>query len=104
MRKNGYQAGQGLGKNSDGIIHAFSAQQTDLSKTQNKTKKAGGWVQAASAMGKLVNLNEDTKKKEERERYGEESCVVCLENVVGGMGEVDEELIEDIGEECAKYG
>lgn len=100
MRKMGHKTGQGLGKDNSGIIHAFSAEH--VNPTSSKSNKK--WVQASSSKGRLVNMNEDTKLRAERERYGEPSSVICLVNVVGDVGEVDDELSAEIGEECAKNG
>jgi splicing factor 45 len=100
MKKWGHQEGQGLGKQQDGIVHAFAAENIDPTKKKSK----GGWVQASTTKGKLVNLNEDAKKQEEKKRYGEPSEVVCLTNVLGSPDEADEELQTEIGEECGKNG
>jgi splicing factor 45 len=100
MKKWGHQEGQGLGRQGDGIVHALAAENIDPTKKKSK----GGWVQASSSKGKLINTNEDIKKKEEKEKYGEPSQVVCLSNLVAGPDEVDDDLQADIGEECGKNG
>ena len=55
------------------------------------------------AMGKIVSSETTARKQaEDRERFGDPSKVVLLEQMVGSSEEVDEGLSEDVGEECGK--
>jgi splicing factor 45 len=58
------------------------------------------WVQNPNARGRIINAN--TGKEEKGE--GNEGRVVCLVGLVNSVEEVDEELSEEIGEECSKLG
>ncbi|KAH8086839.1 hypothetical protein HD553DRAFT_203565 [Filobasidium floriforme] len=100
MKKWGHQEGQGLGKQGDGIIHALAAENIDASKKKSRS----GWVQASSSKGKLINSNQDTRRQEDKEKYGEPSQVVCLSNVLASPDMADEDLQADIGDECGKHG
>lgn len=105
MRKWGHQEGTGLGSRGDGIVHALSAEHAKgpgAGSKQNDSKR--GWVHSTSAMGRLVNLNENEQRKADTERYGEPSEVVCLRNVVAGTHEIDDSLADEIAEECNKNG
>ena len=119
MKRWGHKDGTGLGARGEGIVHALAAEHvvapTDpsqpLSKRQIAKQRAAAanaknknWVQNASARGRIVNTNEDERAKEEKERVGEASRVICLVGLVGGVDEVDEDLSEEIGEECSKHG
>lgn len=100
MKRWGHQEGQGLGKQGDGIIHALAAENIDPSKKKSRS----GWVQASSSKGKLINSNQDTRRQEDKEKYGEPSQVVCLSNVLASPDMADEDLQADIGDECGKHG
>ena len=123
MRKWGHKEGKGLGSRQEGITEALSVEHVavqpknpaQMSKRQLAKQKMAAanaktsadnkkWVQHAAARGKVVNVGEETRQREEKERYGEASRVVCLVGVVGDLEEVDEDLSEEIGEECSKYG
>lgn len=103
MRKMGYEEGKGLGREGTGIVHAFSAEHTAPGAAK-PGKKSSGWVQAKTAQGRLVNLNENEKEKQDKEKYGEPSRIVCLGNVVGGPHEVDDDLSGEVAQECSGYG
>jgi splicing factor 45 len=122
MRRWGHKEGTGLGAKGTGIVHALAAEHVDrppksadpnqpLSKRQLAKQKAAAanlknrkWVQHAHARGKIVNSNDDERAAEEKARSGEASRVVCLRGMVGGLEEVDEDLADEIGEECSKFG
>ena len=66
------------------------------SKSQHPTRGMG-------AMGKIVSSEVSARKQvEDRERFGEPSKVVLLEQMVGSPEEVDDDLSGDVGEECSK--
>ncbi|ODQ52919.1 hypothetical protein SAICODRAFT_71345 [Saitoella complicata NRRL Y-17804] len=88
MSKYGWQSGTGLGADPSrrGILHALTVE-------ASKERKGTGRILDANP----VQKNEG--------RFGKTSKVVVLMNMVGGRGEVDDELGQEIGEECEKsYG
>ncbi|KZO95719.1 hypothetical protein CALVIDRAFT_149953 [Calocera viscosa TUFC12733] len=102
MAKWGHKEGQGLGVGGTGIVHALSVEQVGLPK-KGKPDPSRGPAFGRSAMGKIVNANEDARTKEEVERWGDHSQVVCLRNMVG-KADVDADLQGEIAEECSKHG
>lgn len=121
MRRWGHKEGTGLGADGSGIRHALTAEHvakpTDpkqpLSKRQLAKQKAAAanaktknkkWVMHATNRGKIVNAYEEEKRVEEQGKYGEASRIICLVGLVGGEDDIDEDLSEEIGEECSKYG
>ncbi|GAB2280815.1 hypothetical protein Dimus_015438 [Dionaea muscipula] len=89
MAKMGWKEGQGLGRQEQGITTPLMAKKTD--------RRAGVIVNASEAKpekkekAKSVNFN------------GPPTRVLMLRNMVG-PGEVDDELEEEVGSECSKYG
>ncbi|XP_010538267.1 PREDICTED: DNA-damage-repair/toleration protein DRT111, chloroplastic [Tarenaya hassleriana] len=87
MAKMGWKEGQGLGKQEQGITTPLMAKKTD--------RRAGVIVNASESKTekkvKSVNIN------------GEPTRVLLLRNMVG-PGEVDDELEDEVGSECSKYG
>jgi splicing factor 45 len=119
MRRWGHKEGTGLGADGSGIKHALTAEHVSkpvdpkqpLSKRQIAKQKAAAanaknrkWVVHGSNRGKIVNANEEERRNEEQGKYGEASRIICLVGLVGGEDDIDEELSEEIGEECSKYG
>ncbi|KAG8878001.1 hypothetical protein FRB97_002847 [Tulasnella sp. 331] len=113
MAKWGHKDGQGLGmgsSGSSGLVEPLTIEQARAAKM--KTKGGGGPPQKQAATGgigskeaqnRIVNKN-DGKDREARERWGESSRVVVLTNMVGPEAVDDEDLREEIGEECSKHG
>ena len=121
FRKWGHKEGAGLGADGSGIKHALTAEHVakpvdpkqPLSKRQLAKQKAAAanaktknrkWVMHSTNRGKIVNANEEEKRVEEQGKYGEASRIICLVGLVGGEDDIDEDLSEEIGEECSKYG
>ena len=94
MSKYGWQEGQGLGRESQGISTALAVQKTSF------------------RGGKIVNVAAEREKEKEEEKKKVQSVipllknptkVVLLQNMVG-PGEVDDDLQPEVEEECSKYG
>lgn len=87
MAKMGWKAGQGLGKQEQGITAPLMHKKTD--------RRAGVIVNASETKAekkpKSVNIN------------GTPTRVLLLRNMVGPK-EVDDELEDEVASECAKYG
>ena len=99
MAKWGYQEGQGLGADGQGIVNALKVEQIHDGK--GKSKKDGKVVGVGSKMGRIINDNEDTQAREDRIRFGEPSRVVVLTNMVGPEDVDDSDLREEIGASTA---
>lgn len=121
MKRWGHTEGAGLGKTGDGIVHALTTEHVEkvpmgkpgeqLSKRQLAKQKVAAsnmkkrkWVQHATNRGKIVNANEEVRAEEEKSKYGEPGRVVVLQGMVDGVDDVDEDMADEIGEECSKFG
>ncbi|KFK44859.1 hypothetical protein AALP_AA1G311800 [Arabis alpina] len=88
MAKMGWKQGQGLGKLEQGITTPLMAKKTD--------RRAGVIVNASE-------IKSAEKKVKSVSINGEPTRVLLLRNMVG-PGEVDDELEDEVGSECGKYG
>ncbi|WWC70292.1 uncharacterized protein I206_104242 [Kwoniella pini CBS 10737] len=121
MRKWGHQEGSTLGIRNEGLLHALSAEHIKdevpnvgsekLSKrqiTKQKIEKANlknkKWIQNPNSRGKIINKNEDLKSINEKLKKGEASRIICLIGIIDNVDDIDEDLSDEIGEECSKYG
>ncbi|KAH7838480.1 hypothetical protein Vadar_027069 [Vaccinium darrowii] len=86
MAKMGWKEGQGLGKQEQGITTPLMAKKTD--------RRAGVIINASEKV--IINASEKKVKFTP-------TRVLLLRNMVG-PGEVDDELEDEVGSECAKYG
>jgi splicing factor 45 len=94
MTKYGWQEGQGLGKESQGISTALAVEKTSIK---------GGKIVNVAAERELM-IEEDKKKvKTLTNIMKNPTKVILLENMVG-PGEVDDDLQPEVIEECSKYG
>jgi splicing factor 45 len=107
MAKYGWTKGQGLGASSQGMVNplALAGSENQHSKKGKQAQQQqqptpvnrGGPVGIATAKGKIVSDIKTEKERQEREKYGEPTRVVCLSNMVG-REEVDDELVSDVCE------
>lgn len=66
-------------------------------------QSSNGPTRGMGAMGKIVSSETSARKQaEDRERFGEASKVIVLEQMVGSPEEVDDDLSGDVGDECSK--
>ncbi|EAU88587.2 DRT111 [Coprinopsis cinerea okayama7 len=98
LAKYGHKEGQGLGADGSGIVNPLTLEQV-ASGGKGKGKGPPG-----PKIGKIINNNEDRRAKEDLVRFGEPSRILVLTNIVDPNDADDEDLRQDIGEECSKNG
>eukprot|EP00245_Coleochaete_scutata_P013430 TRINITY_DN545_c0_g1_i1.p1 TRINITY_DN545_c0_g1~~TRINITY_DN545_c0_g1_i1.p1 ORF type:complete len:413 (-),score=113.20 TRINITY_DN545_c0_g1_i1:170-1408(-) len=99
MAKMGWKAGEGLGKDRQGITTPLMARKTD---------KRAGVIVNASAKKVEVEAPPPPPPPEKKPKTGvaisgPATRVLLLRNMVG-RGEVDDDLEEEVAGECTKYG
>ncbi|KAK6917078.1 G-patch domain [Dillenia turbinata] len=130
MAKMGWKEGQGLGKQEQGITTPLMAKKTDRragvivnaseTKPEQKVKSVNfnsppTRVLLLRNMYRLIlniGLNQptmDSKESTATSSSGSDNCAFLIastkiSNPTVGPGEVDDELEEEVGSECAKYG
>ncbi|KAF5837264.1 splicing factor [Dunaliella salina] len=104
LRKMGWKEGEGLGRNRQGIASPLVMQKTNA--------RAGVIVEGAAAPTSNPQESAPAPTRQEPPEKkprlgaaitGTPTHVLCLRNMVG-PGEVDDELEEEVGVECTKYG
>lgn len=85
MAMHGWKQGEGLGANKSGMKEALSLERNE------------------SGAGEIISKEEARLDREAKELYGEPSRTIILRNMVS-IDEVDDELSQEIAEECNKNG
>lgn len=110
MMKQGWRKGEALGaEGNKGILDPLLAQKIDQERARQYSKHQknddqGNDRAMKSARGTIINPQEEQKRQEERQKYGEASEVILLENMVASDEDIDDDLPGEIGEECEKHG
>lgn len=106
MSKMGYKAGQGLGKDDQGMSSPLEVEKVGVGvgrilAAQKTTPKLASTEQVVEAVMMPTTTPVSTSSMSELLR--DSTRVILLQNMVG-PGEVDEELEAETKEECKKYG
>ncbi|PWN33811.1 uncharacterized protein FA14DRAFT_180447 [Meira miltonrushii] len=110
MMKQGWRKGEALGaEGNKGILDPLLAQKVEEERARHHSKGQRGDNEGndramKSARGTIINPQEEQKRQEERQKYGEASEVILLENMVASDEDIDDDLPGEIGEECEKHG
>lgn len=102
MEKQGWKKGEAIGaEGNKGILNPLLAQKVEQERARQNNKNQRG---VNSTRGTIINPQEEQNRQEERQKYGEASEVILLENMVASDDDIDDDLSGEIGEECEKYG
>lgn len=110
MMKQGWKKGEALGADGNkGILDPLLAQRIEQERSKQHNRSSRGEEQSKirannNVRGTIINPQEEQKRQEEKQKYGEASEVILLENMVAHDDDIDDELPEEIGEECKKHG
>jgi splicing factor 45 len=104
MAKWGHKVGQGLGVSGSGIVEPLTVEKSQTKKGSGPAVAGGIGSKEGAKTARIINQNEDERTRADRERFGEPSPVVVLMNMVGIEDADDDELRDEIGEECSKNG
>ncbi|UZJ57270.1 hypothetical protein CBS101457_006590 [Exobasidium rhododendri] len=102
MTKQGWKKGDALGaEGNKGMLDPILAEKVEIERRKQHMDTSR--QSSHSNRGTIVSSQEEGRRREEAMKFGVPSEVILLENMVD-LADVDDELSDEIGEECAKHG